>query len=366
MFRIPERATLYLSKTVTSETSTVWDAVASAGMPVGDAESDVITVDCTAEQIRRLCHIWSSCLSKSEQASIRCHVTDAGRSPTTGELMHSRTLEHLVDFVEGQWLDELLSNNQLVTFYQPIVYTQSPAIVFAHECLVRGIEATGDLIPPIRLFNAARATGRVARLDHASRLAAIHTCTEKQITSQVFLNFNPRYLNDNSSYLEETIRAIIDSGLPASQFVFEVVESDEIQDVGQLLEVIDYCREAGSLVALDDMGTGYNSLYLMATVKPDYIKLDRNLIQDVENDAYKSRIAGKLVELARELRIKTVVEGIETREGLAWAVRQGAEYSQGFLFAKPHPEPVQRVAIPGFPGLDPPTKIVTEVAGAIE
>jgi EAL domain-containing protein (putative c-di-GMP-specific phosphodiesterase class I) len=343
MFRLPERATLYLSKAALPQTTAVMNAVAGTGMPFGHSESDVITVDCTAEQIRRLCLVWSSSLSRAEQASIRCHVTETGQTPTTGELMHSRSLEHLVDFVEGQWLDELLAGNQLVTFFQPIIHNQRPFEIFAHECLVRGVESTGDMIPPLRLFNAARATGRVAKLDHASRLAAIQTCVEKNLQSRVFLNFNPRYLNNETTYLEETVRAILESHLDPDRFVFEVVESDEIQDVGRLLDIVDYCREVGCHVALDDMGTGYNSLYLMATVKPDFIKLDRDLIKDVETDTYKSRIAGKLIELARELRIKTVVEGIETRAALDWSVAQRAEYSQGFLFAKPQPEPLERI-----------------------
>ena len=78
----------------------------------------------------------------------------------------------------------------------------------------------------------------------------------------------------------------------------------------------------------------------MATVKPDFIKLDQSLVRDAHQDTYKSCIASKLIELAHELGISTVVEGIETDDDWRWAVRHGAEYGQGFLFARPAPDPV--------------------------
>jgi len=130
--------------------------------------------------------------------------------------------------------------------------------------------------------------------------------------------------------MRRTLEAVIESGIPSERFVFEVVESDEIDDVGKLMETVEECRATGCRVALDDIGNGYNSLNAMAAVRPDFIKLDRDLINGVETDIYKSRVAGKLIELAKELKIKTVVEGIETEQAWRWAVEQGADYGQGF------------------------------------
>ncbi len=127
------------------------------------------------------------------------------------------------------------------------------------------------------------------------------------------MNFNPRFLEDPPDSWAQTLAAAISSGIDPSRFVFEVIESDEIKDLTRLLDILDSCREAGCRVALDDLGTGYNSLQLMSHVRPDFVKLDMELIRDVDRDAYKSCVAGKILELARELDVYTVVEGVETQ-----------------------------------------------------
>ncbi|MCA9262430.1 MAG: EAL domain-containing protein [Planctomycetales bacterium] len=346
---IPDHGTLYLSTVDCAPATTILRTATTAGLTIDQTQDGIATIAITSSQLRRMCLEWSQALSDADQADVRCHLSASDESPSAGTLMHSQSLQRLVRFVEAEWLDQILDGNQLVTYFQPIIVNRSPSEVFAHECLVRGTQASGEIIPPMKLFGAARATDRVAQLDHSSRITAIRTCSERNIGTRIFMNFNPRYLDESHAYLEDTIRTVLETGMDPEQFVFEVVESDEIQDVGRLMSIVEYCREAGCCVALDDMGTGYNSLYLMAAVKPDFIKLDRNLIRDVESDPYKSRVAGKLIELARELGIKSVVEGIETEAALEWSVKQGAEYGQGFLFARPQPEPSKQIHWQGTP-----------------
>ncbi len=336
---LPDQVSLYISSAQLS-----FDPARALRM--GNAqprpvENGVYLIECGKSKLRELCAVWTSLLAGSDLDMVRCSVFPAEVQPSVGDLMHSQTLRQLVDRVEGQWLEDLLVSQRLVTYFQPIVETHNPASVYAHECLIRGREENGDLIPPLKLFAAARATDRVARLDHASRLAAIEAVVEKQVGSRIFINFNPRFLDTSGKYLDSTFDAILRSGISPERFVFEVVESDEITDINWLMRVIDYCRDAGCRVALDDMGTGYNSLYLMSAIKPDFIKLDRDLIRDAHADPYKGRIAAKLLELANELEIETVVEGIEDEASWQWAVDHRAEYGQGFFFARPDPEPIR-------------------------
>jgi EAL domain-containing protein (putative c-di-GMP-specific phosphodiesterase class I) len=170
-------------------------------------------------------------------------------------------------------------------------------------------------------------------------MTAIDSVSRRHLSTHIFINFNPRYVDDALKGLDSTIQAAAESNIAPDQFVFEVVESDEIVDVGKVTRIVENCRRVGCRVALDDVGAGYNSLNLLAEVKPDFIKLDMDLVRDVESDLYKSRVASKLLELARELDVRTVLEGLETREGLQWAIEHGADFSQGFLFATPQPEP---------------------------
>jgi EAL domain-containing protein (putative c-di-GMP-specific phosphodiesterase class I) len=131
----------------------------------------------------------------------------------------------------------------------------------------------------------------------------------------------------------------LNSGIEPGRFVFEVVESDQILDLGKLLMILDWFRDAGCRVALDDVGAGYNSLNLLTLVKPDFVKLDMELVRGVHRDPYKSCVARKLLELARELGVLTVAEGVETHEEWQWTRDHGADLAQGYLFAKPAPSP---------------------------
>ena len=107
---------------------------------------------------------------------------------------------------------------------------------------------------------------------------------------------------------------------------------------------MEFYRGAGFRVALDDLGSGYGSLNLLSQLKPDFVKLDMKLIRDVDRDPYKAEITRKLLEMARGLGVATIVEGIETQGEWEWAHENGADYAQGYLFARPaSPPPRPRV-----------------------
>lgn len=119
-----------------------------------------------------------------------------------------------------------------------------------------------------------------------------------------------------------------------------MVESDNPQDLAHLRAVLQYYRDAGFLVALDDLGSGYSGLNLLHQLRPDFIKLDMELIRDVHHDLYKASITAKLLEIAQNLNIQTVAEGIECIEELTWLRNHGATFAQGYLIAKPAAVPV--------------------------
>ena len=335
---LPDKVSLYVS-------SAKLDSDLARALRLGNARprpfhDGVYLIECDKSKLRELSTAWASLLPNRDLDMVRCSIYPSQVQPSVGDLMHSQTLRQLIDRVEGQWLEDLLISGRLITYFQPIVRTDDPCCVFAHECLIRGQEENGDLIPPPKLFATARATDRIARLDHASRMSAIETAVKKQVSSRIFINFHPRFLDESGKYLYSTFAAIFRSEIPTDRFVFEVVESDEITDVSGLMRTVDYCREAGCQIALDDVGTGYNSLYLMSAIKPDFIKLDRDIIRDAHSDPYKGRIAATLLELANELNIDTVVEGIEDEASWRWALDNHAAYGQGFFFARPNPEPL--------------------------
>lgn len=92
------------------------------------------------------------------------------------------------------------------------------------------------------------------------------------------------------------------------------------------------------------MGAGYSSLNLIHLLRPDVLKLDMELVRNVDQDPYKARIAANLLTVATSLSIDALAEGIETEGELAWVRDHGAKFVQGYLIAKPAPVP--RLSLP--------------------
>jgi EAL domain-containing protein (putative c-di-GMP-specific phosphodiesterase class I) len=106
----------------------------------------------------------------------------------------------------------------------------------------------------------------------------------------------------------------------------------------------DYCRNSDFRVALDDVGSGYSSLNLIHRLRPDFMKLDLDLIRGVDHDSYKATIVQKIIELAHSLDISTIAEGVETAEEMNWIQAHGATFAQGWFIAKPANPPVRDIS----------------------
>lgn len=345
---IPARSVLYLATADAALLRELISAARKVGFRCDTPLSGVWAIPFRSDEATTLFQALVLLQNEATSGSLRCRLLAQGDLPTAAELMRSHSLSRFLDWLAGQWIAELLAEERLVTYFQPIVNCVTPDRVFAYECLTRGRQADGRLIPPDRLYSAARATGRLAALDAAARRTALKTIAARSLATHAFVNINPRSIEDPAECVEVMLRAALESGLECERFVFEVVESDEIVDSDQLERLLGYFREAGFRVALDDLGAGYSSLNLLAAIKPDFVKIDMGLIRGVDRDRYKGQVASKLLELARDLGVRTVVEGVETREEWQWSRDHGADFAQGYLFARPQADP-PTVALPSVP-----------------
>jgi EAL domain-containing protein (putative c-di-GMP-specific phosphodiesterase class I) len=274
-------------------------------------------------------------LSQVETEDTRCLYKPGSGPLTTSDIPQVQSLRQFMQLSQGTWLVEMLRDQRLVSHFQPIVEVAEPTRVFGHELLVRGIADDGSLVSPGRLFDVARECGMLFQMDLAARRSAIRSAIERSATGQLFLNFTPTAIYDPSHCLLSTISAIDEAGIPHERVVFEVIEADKTIDVFHLRGILNYYREAGFKVALDDIGSGYSSLNLLHQLRPDYIKLDIELVRGVDRDPYKALIAEKILEIAQRLNIETIAEGVERPEEYAWAKAKGATYAQGYLFGRP-------------------------------
>ncbi|MDF2067433.1 EAL domain-containing protein [Bacillus sp. Cr_A10] len=248
-----------------------------------------------------------------------------------------RPLSEVETILEMQWIDEVIKNEQLICYYQPIVDAKEE--VFAYEILSRFQDKNGSLIYPNEIFSAARARGRLYALDRVCRMTAVKYAAPLK-EKKAFINFIPTSIYSPEFCLRSTTELANELGVNPSQLVFEVVESEKVEDIDHLKRILTYYKEKGFQYALDDVGEGYSTLEMLEDIKPKYMKLDMKYVQGVANDAMKQKVALKFLEKARELQSVPLAEGVEEIDDFKWLKEIGYELFQGYFFGKPAPKPL--------------------------
>ena len=282
----------------------------------------------------------SGLFSRSELGDARALCKAGPEEPTSADLPRVRSLGQLVAFAESDWLLPTLLERRLTCVFQPIVWAEDPRRVYAQECLLRAEAPDGSTLPAGAVLQAARRAGLLAQTDLAARHGAIREAARHGLKGHLFINLAPAGLHDPASCLGSTLRALGGAGIPPERVVFELTETEGADDVCALEALTDHCRDEGFRVALDDVGSGYSSLNLIHRLRPDFIKLDSELIGGVERDPYKAAIARRVIDLARDLGIRTIAEGVETPRELDWVRSHGATFAQGWFIARPTNPPV--------------------------
>ena len=343
---LPDSGRLYLSPPIEPTRHTMVSCFDQLGLPHREIYTDIYEVDLGRGDLDRLCDLCCPALTDMEKADTRCFIVPEDQSFDVRLLMNMQPLSRLIARMEGQWLIELMAAERLETWFQPIVHADDPSKVFAQECLVRVRHPDGRVYPPGDIFRIARDGDLLFHLDRLCRMTAIRFASAHGIACNIFINFNPSTIYDPEYCLQTTVAAIEAAAIPHDRIVFEIVESDDIKDTAHLINILNFYRRHGYRVAMDDLGAGYSSLNLLSKLRPDFIKLDMELVRYVDEDPYKAIIASNLIRLARELEVRIIAEGVERPEEWAWLKRQKADFLQGFLFARP--------------GLPPPTPQVPQ------
>ncbi|MFN8674414.1 MAG: EAL domain-containing protein [Candidatus Sericytochromatia bacterium] len=238
----------------------------------------------------------------------------------------------------------ILNNKTLKTYFQPIVSVEHKEI-FAYECLSRGIKKDGSLMGSHLLFKTAAKNNMLYYLDREARQTALSNVLENKIDKKIFINFVPNSIYNPETSLRDTLEWSEKLGIKKDNLVFEVIETEKIVDIKYLNSTLESYREQGVQIALDDIGSGYSSLSLMSELKPDYIKVDMQIIRDIHKHSFKKSILKSLAYLAKQSNIKILAEGVETKDELDYCISEGVDYVQGFFFSKPTLKPVINIDV---------------------
>jgi EAL domain-containing protein (putative c-di-GMP-specific phosphodiesterase class I) len=233
----------------------------------------------------------------------------------------------------------VLRARTMLSHFQPIISIREKRVI-GLEALVRATNpASGKPISPNYLFDAASRHKQSLQLDRLCRESAISGFASLASLDPdliLFINVDVSTLSRSAAESNALIKLTEEYGIAPERVAIEIIES-KINDASALQRFIANHRKRGFLIALDDMGAGHSNLERIPSIKPDIIKLDRSLIQNIDQEYHKQELFDFFIKLAHRIGVFVVVEGIETEAEALSCLERGADLVQGFYFAYPQP-----------------------------
>jgi EAL domain-containing protein (putative c-di-GMP-specific phosphodiesterase class I) len=214
--------------------------------------------------------------------------------------------------------------------FQPIVRLSSRS-VWGYEALVRGPAGEGARTVLEKLTDDNRYW-----FDQSCRVKAI------EMASGLFppdcylsINFMPSAVYEPRACIRQTLRATTQTGFAPSRLMFEFTENETIVDPDHLKGIVATYKQLGFLTGIDDFGAGYSGLALLSRFQPDIIKIDMELLRDIDSTPAKQAILRGILQIAADLDVTILAEGIETEAEFRFLQGTGIDLFQGYYFARP-------------------------------
>jgi diguanylate cyclase (GGDEF)-like protein/PAS domain S-box-containing protein len=248
--------------------------------------------------------------------------------------MNARAVER--QFIESS-LRRALDRDELVLHYQPKINLATGKIRGV-EALIRWQHPDRGLIPPAQFVHIAEECGLIVPI---GQWVLREACAHAQ--SWIESGLPPTPVSVNFSAFEfrskgfiKSIRAILDeTHLNPRYLEVELTESALMRDAGFTNASLMTLKALGVRLAIDDFGTGYSSLSYLRKFPIDTLKIDQSFIREINSNLRSDTIISAIVNMANSLNQTVVAEGIETKEQLAFLLRQGCEQGQGDYFSPP-------------------------------
>ncbi len=227
-----------------------------------------------------------------------------------------------------------LRNREYRIHYQPY-YELETLNLYGMEALLRWESPDLGFVPPSRFIPILENTGLIVNVGEWILEEVCSRIIRWKLP--VSVNISPVQFK-NRSFPERIERIVERCGVEGRYLVLEITENTIMEDVEFAKQSLDRLKKMGVRVAIDDFGTGYSSLAYLKTLPVDYLKIDVSFVRDIDRDADDRAIVNAIVQLAKNLGLKTIAEGIETKSQLEILKNMGCDIGQGFYLARPMPE----------------------------
>jgi diguanylate cyclase (GGDEF)-like protein/PAS domain S-box-containing protein len=231
------------------------------------------------------------------------------------------------------------AEERFVLNYQPTIECVSGRVEGV-EALLRWPDGDPDSIPPGVFVPMLESMGLIDQVGSWVMRRALVDVRSTLLSGldqlAVAVNVSPLQLR-RETFLEDTLTLLRDHVDEKMKLVLEVTESTLLADPGSAGEMLTRLREAGATIAIDDFGTGHSSLKLLTRLPVDVLKIDRSFVRDLPHDRNNYMIVRTTLGLAKSLGLKTIAEGVETRQQFETLVELGCDSVQGYYILRPAP-----------------------------
>ncbi len=277
----------------------------------------------------------STLIKNADTAMYRAKIEKGGNTFAIYRAdMNQRSMERLNLEID---LRRALKKNEFTIYYQPLVNLRTGRIL-GMESLVRWVHPQKGMISPSDFIPLAEETGLIVPignwvLQEACRqnkawhqMGFDSLCVSVNISASQFQQ--PGFVQFVKQTLEET-------GLEPGMLCLEITENVAMKNVAYIVDTMNKLKELGVRISIDDFGTGYSSLSYLKRFKVHTLKIDQSFIQDLTHDEDNAAIVSALIMMSQRLKIKSLAEGVETKEQLDFLRQHGCDEIQGYIFSKP-------------------------------
>jgi len=236
-------------------------------------------------------------------------------------------------------LRKALELDQLLLHYQPKVGAGGEVI--GAEALLRWQHPEHGMVPPLDFISIAEETGLIYPIgEYVLRTACAQLARWRerapQRTLSLAVNVSPHQFR-RADFAASVTEAVRDFRVPANALIVEITENAMLDGIDLVIARLRDLKALGVAVSVDDFGTGYSSLYYLKNLPLDEIKIDQSYIRDLLDDANDAAIVESIIAIARNLKLRTVAEGVETAIQAETLRALGCNVHQGYHYSRPLP-----------------------------
>ncbi|MCI4625449.1 MAG: EAL and GGDEF domain-containing protein [Candidatus Magnetoovum sp. WYHC-5] len=254
------------------------------------------------------------------------------------EIGNDKNYDYIADEDDKNIILSTIDNEALTVHFQPL-YSTKDFSVYGYESLAR-FTTDAAFKNMEEFFITAHKTNTISVVDMYCREMAMKRAAELGINGKdvyLFINICPATLMEPTHMSCVTDDFATIWGIPKERIILEITEESAVDNFKLFKHAIECYRKRGYKVAIDDFGAGYAGLKMLSIIEPEFVKIDRHFISNIDKALIKYNLVDSIVTICNRIGIKTVAEGIERKEELEVVLDMGVDIVQGFYLNKPAP-----------------------------